>query len=124
MNKEKDFCRFCGSTGVSVSNDKYQYQNDYNNILYYIECEDCGAQGPYADSKEEAWKRWKNVVSEPNCPEINKCPKCEYSKPFLINQKLTESNSVTCPHCGLTSSWAKTKFQAISDWNSIKIDKD
>lgn len=48
-------CPFCEGKTVSI----YDYQNYYTLPYHWrVKCDKCGAEGPIADSKEEAIDAW------------------------------------------------------------------
>jgi len=47
-------CPFCGCEDVEYVHD---YIGTYN-IFYRAECQECGAQGPLADTEHKAYEEW------------------------------------------------------------------
>lgn len=51
MNKrDNEPCPFCRSTSIGI------HEND--GAPYRVECNDCGAGGPFTDTEEKAWALW------------------------------------------------------------------
>lgn len=50
-------CPFCGGEGVSNTG-----TFDDGGLAQWIECEDCGAEGPWCDTLQEALDAWSERV--------------------------------------------------------------
>lgn len=51
MSQKNKPCPFCGSNDIAMS-DCY--------VEFNVCCNNCGAEGPYTASAEEAWEKWNN----------------------------------------------------------------
>jgi Lar family restriction alleviation protein len=64
MIDELNACPMCGSRDLLLDSERKFGERGFRGLMYCVMCQECGAQGPWADTEKIAMEAWNMMEDE------------------------------------------------------------